>query len=357
MSRVAKLERRFEKHEFMNSHYQRVILVLGLIFLMVSIGGCSKSKKPPSSQDALAMVEGSMTKHKGIFGPGLKDYLEQLDSGAAESSVELWTDSEFSTLSMVKVGGERTLPVIRNHSYFAYSAPESSTKGQSLIVSQSVEKICFFGEGDLRWLVAEGWLVDGNSKRKKLWSISQDADVGEKFSFNYYRTIQFGCCGSLDIGRLYDPESGKKILSYADELLNYHGSLIGSIGAGYLQQENPGLGDSLSCCALFLVLSDQTVHTLLLSAKSSDAFNNAVNEMSYVEMSILPLAFAREAVDSDSSILAVSSDFRDRKVDDLDQVLRLELGYDSLIFMIRLTYNDFEVNKTDFPDFTVKQLN
>ncbi|MEA5098660.1 MAG: hypothetical protein VB032_09015 [Burkholderiaceae bacterium] len=86
-----------------------------------------------------------------------------------------------------------------------------------VVAQRSVWKIGPW-EGNSPSLEAVAWRVGLDGNNKKLWSKQEAADEG-KLSCDYYETITYGCCDAITNHRLFNPDTGKLLMEYADRLI------------------------------------------------------------------------------------------------------------------------------------------
>jgi hypothetical protein len=75
-------------------------------------------------------------------------------------------------------------------------------------------------EGVMGKINAAAYSINNRHQSEKIWSLESDANEGAFALGNaFYQTVQYGCCGALNVHRLFSLNSGKLVLEHTGSVL------------------------------------------------------------------------------------------------------------------------------------------
>lgn len=141
-----------------------------------------------------------------LSGMAAHSYADQPFVRKAESSV-----SESS-------GPEGTVKTVVNTTFSVGTLYDSKSQNFSdVLFYQRIESKYVSGrEGADSFIDVVAWITRKTKYDTKLWAIKAGADAGGRWG-DFYRTINYGCCGAEDSYNVFDIRTGKHAFSYTAE--------------------------------------------------------------------------------------------------------------------------------------------
>lgn len=133
-----------------------------------------------------------------------------------ETNKIIWESNSSSKITL----RENNSADIENHNYLYANCQRYHTDivDRVVILQKIIWKVGFW-EGNNPSLNATAFKIMPDGKQEILWSITEEADEG-MLKCDYYHTIWHGCCSSGPNHRLYNPQTGRLIMEYSNNLLS-----------------------------------------------------------------------------------------------------------------------------------------
>jgi hypothetical protein len=293
-----------------------------------------------------------------------KAQLRKAGLGTPDSARVVYRDSAYSKYEIVDIGKGDFVHVQQNLAYITVSSPfpESNIR-ERLVISQMAEWVIGNWEGNAPWLEAKATLVDSSGSSRILWSLSEEADEG-RVERDLYRTVRYGCCGSLDVSRLHRLRDGVQLMSYTDSIARYTVNVdgqpserfIGGLGSGsYLQW--PFSEDSLAMAALSYVSEDSCIHILLIRAKRMDVMMRQDQcGLGRCLISLVSGDTVLGELNRHPDIWYSTSPSARSSAHTSERIIKVAFDCDIPVFIIPLRGDDFALDRTDFPDYEIIRI-
>jgi hypothetical protein len=281
----------------------------------------------------------------------------------------VWQDSSSVHFSIVRYedmnSNEYFIPVFENRTFVVIHAPFGQFgDGTMILISQVSEWVIGVAEGNSPWLKAQAYYLDNTGSVRKLWSISEGADIGQD-QRPFYETVEFGCCAGRDISRLHSLQSGQLVMTHTGDLLRYSAAseiswqqdadrFIGSLEYGYLEDSVRTI-DSLTLAQLDYASRDSCLHTIRIRAKTRIAWDTAWDNGpgEWIPSLLTPDSVNAELVSGQSGHF-ITGDPRLLPTRDYSAV-RIKSAEDPVFFVL-LWNDDFWLKQTDFGDYEIVRI-